>query len=322
MSNYYIGVDLGGTKILTAISNDKGEILKKIKLPTEAEKGKDHIIDNIVKSIENVMKSVDADSEKIIRIGLGSPGPLNLEEGIIYTSPNLYWENVPVVKILEERIGIEVSLENDANAAALGEKWFGAGKGINNMIYMTVSTGIGGGIIIDNKILHGVNYGAGEIGHFIIEKDGPLCGCGNNGCFEAVASGTALNRKGKYLASMNPESLLYKLVDGDFNKIDGKVIAKAAEMGDKLALGIWADEAINLGIGIANLLNIFNTEMVVLGGGVMNAWELFYDEMMKTIKEYAFESVYNSVEIRRSVLGSDVGVIGAIAVAMEDRLLK
>lgn len=319
MPEYYIGVDLGGTKILTAISNEKGEILKKSKVPTEAEKGKERIIDNIVNSIENVIESAGIDKKDIIRIGLGSPGPLNIDEGIIYTSPNLYWENVPIVKILEERTGIEIYLENDANAAALGEKRFGAGKDVDNMIYITVSTGIGGGIIIDNKILHGVNYSAGEIGHYIIDIGGPRCGCGNNGCFEALASGTAINREGRNLASGNPDSLLYKLVDGDLDKIDGAVIARAAEMGDKLALGIWADEARYLGIGIANLLNIFNTEMVVLGGGVMNAWELFYDEMMETIKEYSFESVYNSVEIRRSVLGSDVGVIGAIAVAMEDR---
>lgn len=322
MGEYFIGVDLGGTKILTAVSDNQGKIIERVKIATEALKGQDKVISNIVESVEEVINKAGIKKDEIIRMGLGTPGPLNIKEGLIYEAPNLNWENVPIVSILKEKIGIEINLENDANAAALGEKWFGAGKDVDSMIYMTVSTGIGGGIIIDKKILHGISDTAGEIGHFVIQTDGPICGCGNHGCFEAVASGTAINGIGKYLAAMHPDSLLYKLVDGDITKIDGKIIYDAAKKGDKYAKQIWYDEARYLGIGIANLINIFNTSTIVLGGGVMNSWDLIADKMIETIKNYAFESAYNSVDIRRASLADDVGVQGAIAVAMGERLLS
>ncbi|MEJ6950282.1 ROK family protein [Natronospora cellulosivora (SeqCode)] len=322
MKEYFIGVDLGGTKILTAVSDSKGNIIEKVKVATEALKGQEQVINNIVRSIEEVLKKSNIDKKEIIRMGLGTPGPLNINEGLVYEAPNLNWKNVAIVDILKEKTGIDINLENDANAAALGEKWFGAGRNVDNMIYMTVSTGIGGGIIIDKKILHGVSDTAGEIGHFVIQTDGPICGCGNHGCFEAVASGTAVNRIGMYLAAMHPDSLLYSLVDGDITKIDGKVISEAAIKGDKYALQIWDDEARYLGIGIANLINIFNTGTIVLGGGVMNSWDLIIDKMTETIKDYAFESAYTKVDIKKSSLGDEVGVQGAIAVAMGDRLLS
>ncbi|MFW6022243.1 MAG: ROK family protein [Halanaerobiaceae bacterium] len=321
MQENFIGVDLGGTKILTAISDIEGNIMEKVRISTEAHKGKEHVINNIVKSIDNVIAKVGVDKKDIKRIGIGSPGPLNIRKGLIYEAPNLNWKNVPIVDILKEKINIEIVLENDANAAALGEKWFGAGRDVDSMIYMTVSTGIGGGIIINKNILHGVNDTAGEIGHFVIQTDGPICGCGNHGCFEAVASGTAINGISKYIAAMHPDSLLYKLVDGDITKIDGKVVEDAAKQGDKFAQQIWNDEARYLGIGIANLINIFNIGTIILGGGVMNAWDIIIDKMTTTIKEYAFESAFHSVEIRRAALGREVGVKGAIAVAMGDCLL-
>ena len=155
MKDYFIGVDLGGTKILTALSNEQGDILNQVYIPTEAEKGQDYVIDNIIKSIDSLLEEENISRENIKRIGIGSPGPLNIKEGLIYEAPNLKWKNVPIGKILEEKTGIKVNLENDANAAALGRN-FGAGKDVDNMIYITVSTGIGGGIIIDNKILMGL----------------------------------------------------------------------------------------------------------------------------------------------------------------------
>ncbi len=317
-----MGVDLGGTKILTAISDNKGNIIEKIKVSTEARKGKEHVINNIVKSINDVIVKSNINKSDIVRIGIGSPGPLNIKKGLIYEAPNLNWKNVLIGDILKEKTGIDIVIENDANAAALGEKWFGAGQDVDSMIYMTVSTGIGGGIIIDKKILHGVNDTAGEIGHFVIQTDGPICGCGNHGCFEAVASGTAINGISKYIAAMHSDSLLYQLVDGDITKIDGRIVEEAAKKGDEFALQIWDDEARYLGIGIANLINVFNVGTIILGGGVMNAWDLINEKMIKTIKEYAFESAYNAVEIRRAALGSEVGVKGAIAVAMGDKLLS
>lgn len=322
MAGYFLGVDLGGTKILTAVADEQGKILARKKLPTEANRGNDRVIENIIETIRSVLAEVGLKKENIVRMGVGSPGPLNTKEGIIYLAPNLGWENVPISRILEDRTGISVILENDANAAALGEKWFGAGQGIDNLIYITVSTGIGGGIIIDRKIYHGVNDGAGEVGHMVIDPDGPLCGCGNHGCFEALASGTAISRRGREAVERGEKTLLTDLCEGDLNKIDGGLIARAAQLGDQVALDIWSEAGYYLGLGFANLVNIFDPEMLILGGGVMKAGELIMEPMLASLKNYSFESAFNSLKIRQAALGDDTGVKGAIAVAMGDRLYR
>ncbi|QTL97035.1 ROK family protein [Iocasia frigidifontis] len=323
MSEYFLGIDIGGTKILTAIADSSGKILISNKRSTEADKGQDVIIDNIIKTIDNVLNNSNISKEEVASIGIGSPGPLNTKDGVIIENANLPWRDVPIVELLEERTGISpIFLENDANAAALGEKWFGAGRGVADLIYITISTGIGGGIIIDRRIYHGKSDIAGEVGHMIIDPNGPLCGCGNHGCFEAMASGTAINRMAKKVVEDNQESKMFALLKGDLNKINGKVIAEAAEMGDQLAQDIWKRAAYYMGLGIANLLNIFNPGMIILGGGVMKAWDYFEKPMMEGIKKHAFDSAFSSVEIKRSELGDDVGVKGAIAVAMGDRLLS
>ncbi|ACL70354.1 ROK family protein [Halothermothrix orenii] len=322
MKEYYVGVDLGGTKILTALADARGKIVAKKKLPTEARKGEEKVIQNIVSSIDAVLQEKGLSREDVITLGVGSPGPLNTQEGIIYLAPNLGWRNVHIKDILEEETGIPVILENDANAAALGEKWFGAGQDVDNLIYITVSTGIGGGIIINKKIFHGINDGAGEVGHMVIEPGGPVCGCGNRGCFEAVASGTAINKMGREAVKENKATLLMELSGGDPEKIDGSLIARAARQGDEVARKIWDKAGYYLGIGLANLLNIFNPEMIILGGGVMNAGDLIMEPMKKSLKDHALESAFNSVEIRQAELGNDTGVIGAVAVAMGDRLLE
>lgn len=316
MADYFLGIDLGGTKILTAVADEEGNILAKIKLPTEAHKGKDKVIDNIIVSINKVLNKVNLNYEDIVRMGVGIPGPLNIEEGLVYQAPNLGWENVPISEILEEKTSIPVNLENDANAAALGEKWFGAGQGIDNLLYITISTGIGGGIIIDRKIYHGANDGAGEIGHMVIEPNGPLCGCGNYGCLEALASGTAISRMGKEAVEKHQNTIILELSNGNLDSIDGGIIAKAAKMGDEVAKEIWVKAGYYLGIGLANLLNIFNPEMIILGGGVMKAGDLIMEPMQKSLKKYSFENAFNSVQIRQAVLGDEVGVKGAIAVAI------
>lgn len=322
MSEYFIGVDLGGTKILTAIADEKGAILSSIKVPTEASKGQEVIIENICNSVYTAIEKADIAKEEVVRLGIGSPGPLNSKEGIIYENANLPWKNVPIVKLLEERLDMPVLLENDANAAALGEKWFGAGRDVDNMLYVTVSTGIGGGIIVNKKIYHGAFDIAGEVGHMIIDPSGPICGCGNHGCLEAFASGTAINRMGKEAVREDLDTILVELSAGDPEKVDGRLISQAAEQGDLVAKDIWNKAGNYLGIGIANLLNILNPEMVVLGGGVMKAGDLLMNPMIDSLKKYAFESAITSTKICQAVLGDDVGVKGAIAVALGDRLLS
>ena len=258
MSNYFVGVDLGGTKILTAVADQKGNILGDFKVATEVEKGEEYIINDIEKSIRSVAANAKLNLEEIKRIGVGSPGPLSIKKGIVYETSNLPFKNFPIVEMLESKINIPVVLENDANAAALGEKLFGSGIDSKVMVYITISTGIGGGLIFGEKVFHGSNDGAGEVGHMIIEPSGPPCGFGQHeGCLEAMASGTAIVRNVKSELKSNPEKRLKKY-NGKIEDINGYNIAKAARNGDELAKEVYQEAGRYLGIGVANLINLFN----------------------------------------------------------------
>ncbi|MFW6007125.1 MAG: ROK family protein [Halanaerobiales bacterium] len=322
MKEYYIGVDLGGTKILTAIADGEGKIIARKKLSTEAEKGQEVIIKNIEETINSVLQKSGIKKSNVKKIGIGSPGPLSTAKGVIYETANLPWKNVPIVDIMEEKTGIPVQLENDANAAGLGEKWFGAGKGVDDLIYITVSTGVGGGIIIDKKALQGYDGAAGEIGHMTIQPAGPQCGCGNYGCLESFASGTAIAREGRKALKEDKSHVLKELSDNNPDKIDAYLVAQGAFKGDEVCKEIYNKAGYYLGIGIANLINIFNPEMIVMGGGVWKDEELLKDAMWESLEERALSSSLEQVEICKVKLGDDTGVKGAIAVAMEEKLLS
>jgi len=311
----YIGIDLGGTKILTAVADDNGEIIARVKLATETELGQERIKKNIFKSIYKVLEKTDIKIEKIKSIGIGSPGPLNVEKGIIYESANLPIKNMEIVELIEEETGVNTYLQNDANTAALGEKVFGAGKEADDLLYITISTGVGGGIIINGKIYYGHTGNAGEIGHMTVDPTGPQCGCGNYGCLESFSSGTAIKNMAKK-AIENDESTLIKKLARD-KKLSAKLVAKAAEKGDQKALDIFAKAGYYLGIGIANLVNIFNPEMIILGGGVLKAKEYFLDRAKEEFKKRALKAPADIVKIKEAVLEDEIGVKGAIALAMQ-----
>jgi len=311
----YIGIDLGGTKILTAVADDNGEIIARVKLATETELGQERIKKNIFKSIYKVLEKTDIKIEKIKSIGIGSPGPLNVEKGIIYESANLPIKNMEIVDLIEKETGINTYLQNDANTAALGEKVFGAGKEADDLLYITISTGVGGGIIINGKIYYGHTGNAGEIGHMTVDPTGPQCGCGNYGCLESFSSGTAIKNMAKK-AVENDESTLIKKLAKD-QKLSAKLVAKAAAKGDQKALDIFAKAGYYLGIGIANLVNIFNPEMIILGGGVLKAKEYFLDRAKEEFKKRALKAPADIVKIKEAVLEDEIGVKGAIALAMQ-----
>ncbi|MDZ7673411.1 MAG: ROK family protein [Halanaerobiales bacterium] len=318
--DYYIGIDIGGTKILTALADKEGKIINKAQNPTEADQGRDVIINNIKDTIDRVINNSKVKNEDIYKIGLGTPGPLDLKKGKIIENSNLSWKDVPIVKILEKATGIPVILENDANAAGLGESFFGAGRGADNVVYITISTGIGGGVIIDEKIFHGKGNAA-EIGHMTLIPDSEFqCGCGNYGCFEAVASGTAIAKRGKEVIKENKSGLIYKYSEGDIDNIEAPLIAAAARDGDQDAVEIYKLTGRLLGVGIANVVNLFDPEIIVLGGGVMHAEDLFIDELKKSLKERALKSNLKNLQIKNAKLGKNAGVMGAIAVAMVDYL--
>ncbi|MFW6280818.1 MAG: ROK family protein [Halanaerobium sp.] len=322
MEEYYIGLDLGGTKILTGLSDKNGKILARSRRDTEAELGEEKIIANMVETVEDILRKTGFNSGDIKTLGIGSPGPLDAKKGIIIENSNLPWKNVAIKARMEEAVNIKTILKNDANAAALGEKWFGAGRIVDNMLYLTISTGIGGGAVINRELFTGVNDNACELGHTVIDPDGPLCGCGNHGCLESFASGTAIGRMAREAAEAGKSKKILELADNKIKDIDAAICAQAAYNGDKTAQKIFDKAAFYLGIGLGNFVNIFNTEMIVLGGGVMKASDLFLDKALEKMDEIALPGPLEVVEVRESELGSDIGLMGAVAVAMEDRLIK
>ncbi|MBU0630842.1 MAG: ROK family protein [Candidatus Margulisbacteria bacterium] len=289
----FIGVDLGGTKIAAALVSATGKIVTDVNIPTEASKGKTHVLGAINKAIRHLIQT---SPEPVKAIGLGVPGPILYEKGIVIGPPNLPgWKQVNLKKILEKEFSRPVFIDNDANCAALAEARFGAGVGRRHFIYITVSTGIGGGIIINGQLYRGANGSAGEFGHMIIDSQGFTCGCGNVGCFEAMASGTAVRKR----AGM-----------------DGASVELAARQGDKKALAVINETAHYLAIGISNLVNIFNPELVILGGGVSKMRELLLNPVRKEFKKYALYLPAKSVKIVRAKLGTNAGILGAAALCL------
>lgn len=312
---YSIGVDLGGTNITSTIMNRHGEIASSLKISTLAEKGKEATIKRIIKTIYNNIAHSVITPDDIIGIGIGAPGPLDIKRGIINFAPNLTgWRDVPLQKILEDEFNMKIVLENDANAAAWGERCFGAGQGINNLVCFTLGTGIGGGIIIEGKIYHGNNCGAGELGHMTVNKDGPRCNCGNYGCLEAYSSATGVKNRiiDRIKKGIKSEFLTF---DNDklFESLRLKSIFQAARKGDILTSDIVEDAISYLGIAIANIANILNPEMVILVGGITNEGDKLLIPLIKEVKKRAFYSNYKSLKIVIGKLAGNAGVLGAAA---------
>jgi len=291
-----IGIDLGGTKILTAVADKNGRIISSVKVDTQAKLGPKRVIENVIRSTNLALVKAKVPLSKISRIGLGAPGPV-INGSTIVSPPNLPgWHKVNIKQILGKILKKEVIVENDANAAALAEYRFGAGKGSKNMIYMTISTGIGGGIIIDGKLYKGSTGTAGEVGHMVIDPKGPRCGCGNYGCLEALSSGPAIAR-----------------VAGTKDALEAE---KEARKGDKRARNAIKLAAWYLGIGISDLVNLLNPDKVILGGGVSNMGDLLFKPVRQWVAKYSMDTPGKHVKIVPAKLKSNVGVIGAIAICL------
>lgn len=307
-----LGIDLGGTKIAAALVSPDLQILWEDKIPTEACSGVEGVLARILDLINRASAcAVPA------AIGLGIPGPLDRKAGTVINAPNLGWHNVPAARLIENAVGIPVLLENDANAAALGEQVFGAGQGVSDLIYVTVSTGIGGGIVVNNHLVEGRNGAAGEIGHIKVMEGGPVCGCGDCGCVEAIASGTAITRTMIERLSRGEESLVRELVDGDLSRINMVIIGQAAKAGDPLAKEVIAVAMKYLGTTLANLVSIFNPGMVIIGGGVTNIGPLLFDPVCTEIRHKAFPTFADNLPIVPAALDGRAGVLGAAAVALQ-----
>ncbi|NPV54010.1 MAG: ROK family glucokinase [Firmicutes bacterium] len=316
MKRWVIGVDLGGTKIAFGVMDAEGNIAARLTRPTLPGEGVGPVISRISGGITEVMATLGIAAGDVRGIGIGSPGPLNPVSGVVIFAPNLKWHNVPVKDMVEAELGIPVYLENDANLAALGELRFGAGQGAKNMIYITVSTGIGGGIIINGDVYSGSTFVAGEVGHTIIKPDGPQCGCGQYGCLEAMASGTAIARMAREAIAAGEKTMIREIAGGDAG-VNAEVVARATLAGDGVALAIIREAATYLGLGVTNLVNILNPEVVVIGGGVSRIGDMLFDTVRTTVRERAVEGAREAVRIVPAQLGSDAGIVGAATLALK-----
>jgi glucokinase len=317
MARYALAVDIGGTKILTALVRDDGTVAARSRVDTPG--GVEPVVAAVIATVAQVLGAGVAPREQIVAVGVGAPGPMNPETGIVYEPPNIKgWHDVPLGALLMGRLQMRVFVENDANAAAVAEWWVGAGRGVSDLIYVTVSTGIGGGIIIADRLLRGVSGTAGEVGHMTIDVNGPPCPCGRgNGHLEALATGPAIARMAREVVEAGNQSVLLEMAGGRPETITATMVETAARGGDHVASEVFTRAATYLGVGMANLLNIFNPERIVIGGGVSKAGEMLFEPVRRIARARAFERPGRDAEIVPAALGDDVGVVGAAAVAFQ-----
>ncbi len=314
---FFVGVDLGGTKILSGVFSAKLELKGTTKLSTKADRGVDAVIERIARCVKEAVDECDLNLSQVRGIGIGAPGAVDTEAGRVIFAPNLPgWKDVPLKKSLEKILDVPVFLGNDCNVCTLGvfDQEYKAKP--RDLIGIFIGTGIGGGLILNGDLYHGHNLTAGEIGHMVIEVNGPKCGCGNRGCFEALASRTAIFREIQSAVKDGQETLLTDMLGKDLSDMRSGDLRKAIRRGDKLATKVVEAAAEFAGIGVANLINVLNPEIVVVGGGVIEA---LADEMMPTLikaaKEHVMTGTMGGIEIKASKLGDNAGITGAAVLA-------
>ena len=311
MDRFAVALDLGGTQVRAALVDRRGQILNRIAVPTAATEGPEVVLHQLSDAARAMMSGVDTD--RVLGVGLCAPGPLNTQEGIAISMPTIAgFENIHLRERLEQSLNLPVWLENDGTAAALGEWRFGAGAGLQNFVYITVSTGIGAGIVADNRLLRGRLGLAGELGHMTIVRNGDTCFCGNKGCWEAYASGTAFTRRARQRVALHGHGLLAE----SGKTVDGKAVFAAAAQGDPLAIDLVAEEAEFLGIGIVNLLHLFSPETIVVGGGMSSNLDVLHPGISSKVRDTAMKG-FENVPIVRAALEGNSGLIGAAALVYD-----
>lgn len=309
------GADIGGTKISVILVDPKGKIHSRKKISTRTGRESRRSVKELIAALRGLLQA--GKNLNLLGIGVGLPGPVDPGKGVVPWSPNLRgWEGIPLKGMLEREFRVPVRTDNDANAAGYGEKIFGAGKKEKDFVYMTVSTGIGGGLVLGGRVYRGASFCGGEIGHMKIVAGGNLCNCGKRGCLEAYASGTAIARDAQRRIRAGAKTALRSLAPR-LNDVTALTVTQAAESGDPLALEIFRDAGRYLGVGVANILNILNPGMVVLGGSVVNAARFFWRPMMESARRDAWPVAFKACRIRKTALKEDVGNLGAAALVLE-----
>jgi glucokinase len=309
------GIDIGGTKIALAVADLEGRFIEQMRFPARTgERGPHAIVEEALSEIERMLGATDS---RLAAVGIGCGGPLDRARGLILSPPNLPgWDEFPVVKIAEERLGVPALLDNDANAAALGEHRHGAGQGYRHLVYITQSTGIGGGVIVRGELVHGVCDGAGEVGHMTVLPDGPVCGCGGRGCLEALCSGTGIARRARERLAAGGASSLSSLSP---EEVTARAVAEAARAGDSLASEVWDEMIHYLAVGVGNLFNVLAPEAIVIGGGVSEAGEQLFAPLRERVRERARMLPPEKINILQASLGGDSALHGAVILGQAAR---
>jgi glucokinase len=313
-----IGVDLGGTNVRSAVVDNQGKVSHNARLSVAGSGSADVVIDRVVECVNQTLDSCGR--ENVRGVGVGTPGLIIAETGTIVYAPNVPgWVDLPLQSILEERFGLPVTIENDANAWGIGEQWIGGGTGYKNMVCLTLGTGVGGAIIFDNRVWRGSNGAGGEVGHIIVVENGAVCGCGAPGCLEAYASAPAIARQAREALQSGKTSRLTEMCGGDIETIDAEMIAQAAMEGDRVASDVMYRAATLLGIAVAGLTNLLNPELFVIGGGVVKAGNLIFDPIWEQVDRIAYKWSASILKIVPATLGDDAGIIGAARNFMVER---
>jgi glucokinase len=307
-----IGIDVGGTKIAAFRVAEDGRVLARKTVPTPAEDER-ATVDAIVVAAREVL------TPDVVAVGMGAAGMVEAATGILRYAPNLAWRELPLAARIGQELGLPCQVDNDANVAAWGEYRFGAGRGHQDLLLVAAGTGLGGGVVSGGKLFRGANGFAAEVGHIIVEPDGPLCGCGNRGCWEQVAAGRAIDRLARQALADHPSSLIASLVNGDPDRVTGVVVTEAAQRGDDLAESILAEVGRRLGEGIGGLVNVLDPEVVVVGGGVVGAGDLLLDPAREAFREAVMAPDHRpDVRIVPAELGNEAGAVGAAALALAE----
>ncbi len=318
----YGALDLGGTKVRTLVADLGGRVYGEDIRPSKTEEGLEPLLSRMVESLEAALAAAGVVLADLRGVGIASPGPVDVKAGVVPNAPQLPgWHDVPLVRVMSERLGLPVWLENDASAAALGEHAFGAGRGTLHMLYLTVSTGIGGGIIIEGRLYRGASGSAGELGHVMIDMNGPVCGCGARGCLEALASGTAIARRGEELVTRGESKVLAELRERE-GPVTAEMMKRAADLGDAAGREAFRQGGHYLGVALASYVNIFNPQAILIGGGVAQAGDLLMEQARVTMKALAMSRPLKDVHLGLGTLGDRAGPLGMIACLREAALAE
>lgn len=309
---YKIGIDLGGTNIAVGVVDENYHIVGRGKMKTNCPRPVEEIVADMAKAAGMAVEDAGITWEQVESVGIGSPGAVNSKDGIVVQAFNLGFFDVPVAKMLTEQLGLNCFVSNDANAAAYGEYLAGSGKTAENFVMVTLGTGVGGGVILGNRMLVGCNYAGAELGHIAVHEGGEKCTCGRKGCWEAYASATALIRQAKNAMKDHPESTLWTMCDGEINKVDGKMVFDARDAGDATAKEVVKQYIHYIAEGVTDLVNVFQPDILSIGGGISAQGE----SLVKPIKEFLDKNDFarhfaHRAQIKIATLGNDAGIIGA-----------